>query len=461
MAMASKPWARISLATCSQASALRLEITTRAPQRAISSAMARPMPLVEPVITATFPVISNNGLVISESLSLWVTAVSAILTQFKVGDGIQVNLIRAVCQAQGTDFRPGRRQEGVLADASTTVHLYCAVDDLQSHARGDHLDHGNFLTGHFVAYGIHHMGSLKGHQASLLDVDATTGNVFPDGIKFGQRATKGLTGIRALAHKLKGPLGDTDGAHAMVDTARPEAPLGDFKAATFTQQDITDRYTHVVVVNLGVAVRRMVITEYRQRANHFHPGCIQRHQNHRLLLVLGSGGVGFTHNDGNLAGGGHGTRRPPLTTVNNVLVTFPTNLASNVGCVRGSHIRLCHGKAGSDFSIQKRLQPLLLLFLVSVTGNGLHVAGVRRGAVEYLGSHLGTAHNLAQMCVLEVCQAGPQVTFWQEQVPQPGSLRFFFQLFNDRNRCPTVLRGCHLMVMLFFIRVDIGIHELG
>src|SRR5690554_6729509 len=146
MAMASKPWARISLATCLQASALRLEITARAPQRAISSAMARPMPLVEPVITATFPVISNNGLVISESLLLWVTAVSAVLTQFKFGDGIQVNLIRAVCQAQGTDFRPGRRQEGVLTHASTTVHLYCAVDDLQGHARGNHLDHGNFLT---------------------------------------------------------------------------------------------------------------------------------------------------------------------------------------------------------------------------------------------------------------------------------------------------------------------------
>src|SRR5690554_2423258 len=61
-AMASKPWALSPAATCSQASALRLDTTTLAPQRASSSTMERPMPLVEPVTRATFPVRSNSGL---------------------------------------------------------------------------------------------------------------------------------------------------------------------------------------------------------------------------------------------------------------------------------------------------------------------------------------------------------------------------------------------------------------
>ena len=57
--IASKPFAVSSRVTSWQASALRLEITTLAPAFAISSAMDLPMPLVEPVITATLPVRSN------------------------------------------------------------------------------------------------------------------------------------------------------------------------------------------------------------------------------------------------------------------------------------------------------------------------------------------------------------------------------------------------------------------
>src|SRR5262245_29036987 len=50
----------ISLATWSQTSALREEITTFAPCSAMRSAIARPMPRVEPVMTATLPFMSNK-----------------------------------------------------------------------------------------------------------------------------------------------------------------------------------------------------------------------------------------------------------------------------------------------------------------------------------------------------------------------------------------------------------------
>src|SRR6185437_7203884 len=60
MPIASPPAVRISAATVSQTSCLRPEMTTRAPARAISSAIARPMPRVLPVTTATFPVRSKS-----------------------------------------------------------------------------------------------------------------------------------------------------------------------------------------------------------------------------------------------------------------------------------------------------------------------------------------------------------------------------------------------------------------
>src|SRR3954452_21462187 len=60
MTWASPPSLRMPSATSSQASALRLEITTLAPSCASSSAEARPMPRLEPVITATWPARSKG-----------------------------------------------------------------------------------------------------------------------------------------------------------------------------------------------------------------------------------------------------------------------------------------------------------------------------------------------------------------------------------------------------------------
>ena len=58
--MASPPVLRIFWATASQAVALRDVIITFAPWTDSSSAMALPMPFVEPVTTATLPVRSNK-----------------------------------------------------------------------------------------------------------------------------------------------------------------------------------------------------------------------------------------------------------------------------------------------------------------------------------------------------------------------------------------------------------------
>src|SRR5437667_9439849 len=60
MTCASPPALTMPSATSLQASALREEITTLAPSLASSSAEERPMPRLEPVMTATLPVRSNG-----------------------------------------------------------------------------------------------------------------------------------------------------------------------------------------------------------------------------------------------------------------------------------------------------------------------------------------------------------------------------------------------------------------
>ena len=58
----------------------------------------------------------------------------------------------------------------------------------------------------------------------------------------------------------------------MVNTARAKAPLCDFKAATFTQQQVAGRYAHVFEQYFHVTVRRIVITKDRQRPQHLDAG---------------------------------------------------------------------------------------------------------------------------------------------------------------------------------------------
>jgi hypothetical protein len=58
----------ISAATCSSVSCLRPQITTRAPSREKTSAMARPMPRLAPVTIATFPFNAPTSALLDESL---------------------------------------------------------------------------------------------------------------------------------------------------------------------------------------------------------------------------------------------------------------------------------------------------------------------------------------------------------------------------------------------------------
>src|SRR5215217_9497452 len=61
MTIASPPALRISAAASSQAGFLRDDTTTLAPCRARCRAIDLPMPLLEPVTTATLPVRSKSG----------------------------------------------------------------------------------------------------------------------------------------------------------------------------------------------------------------------------------------------------------------------------------------------------------------------------------------------------------------------------------------------------------------
>jgi hypothetical protein len=83
--------------------------------------------------------------------------------------------------------------------------------------------------------------------------------------------------------------------------------------------------------------------------------------------------------------------------------------------------------------VEQRLEPALLLLRRAVFGQDLHVAGVRRRAVEgHRGHDAAAAHLLAEHPVLPVGQAGPVLLVGQKQVPEPFRLRPLAHLHDDR-----------------------------
>ena len=119
------------------------------------------------------------------------------------------------------------------------------------------------------------MGGLHGQEASLFDLSAGEGDVLQYGALLSQQLTEGRSRGDPGYHQLQAPLrhaysksvnqtvgqqlgkmtiqrlivsgGEgTDGTHAVVNTAGPEAALRDLKSAALAQQDVAGGHTHVL-----------------------------------------------------------------------------------------------------------------------------------------------------------------------------------------------------------------------
>src|SRR5579871_4068404 len=282
------PFWRISRATASQASAFRLEITTAAPSSAIASALARPMPRLEPVMIATVPSRANGdaGAPTRPSTILALPiGLREILAQLLLGDSLAMDLVRAIGEAQHAGARICISQVKILADAAAAAHLDGSVNDLLGHVGGHHLDHGNLGTCGLVADRIHHVRGVQGEQTRLVDLDAGLRNPVACHAVVRNGPAEGTAADGALAHGFQRALGDADEPHAVMDAAWAEPSLRDLEAPTFAEEYVRSRHPHVLEYNFRVAVRRVVVSEDAQRTLDLHARCVERHQHHGLAAM--------------------------------------------------------------------------------------------------------------------------------------------------------------------------------
>ena len=193
----------------------------------------------------------------------------------------------------------------------------------------------------------------------------------------------------------------------MVDSPGAKPSLRDFEPAPFAEQHVRMRHRDLVERDFHMAVRRIVIPEYRQVTDDLHPVGVERHENHRLLLVLFRSRIGLAHDDGDRAARIAGSARPPFAAVDDIAIALGRDAAQDVGRVGRGDVGLGHQEGRANLAVHQRPQPLLLLLARPVAVEHLHIAGVGRRAVERFRRPQETPHFLGAKGILEVAQAGP------------------------------------------------------
>src|SRR5919197_128485 len=300
-----------------------------------------------------------------------------MLAQLETTDLATVHLVRSVGEAQRPRVRPHESQRELLAHAAAAVDLHRPVEHLQRHVRHGDLDLGDGLLGGLVADGVHHVRGVQDEQPRLVDLDARLRDALERDVVVGDALAEGHAAHRALAHQLQRPLGHADLAHAVVDASGTQAALRDLEAAALAEQQVGRGHPHVLEQHLAVAVRRVVVAEHLQHADHLDARRVARHDDHRLLLVLvGILRIRLAHEDEDLAARVADPRRPPLVAVDDVVAAVADDRRFDVRRVRRRDLGLGHGERRADLALEQRLQPLLLVLLGAVALEDLHVAGV-------------------------------------------------------------------------------------
>ncbi|MCY1367801.1 hypothetical protein D9M69_547490 [compost metagenome] len=169
--------------------------------------------------------------------------------------------------------------------------------------------------------------------------------------------------------------------------------------------------------------------------------------------------IGFPHHDEYLASRIACARGKPLATIDHILVAFALNGTLYVGCIRRGHRGFGHQESRSDLPGQQRHQPGLFLFYGPVPLQRLHVARIRRGAIEDFTGPGHTPHDLAKGRVVQIGNASlPFVRVRQEEVPEASSLSKRLELLDQWDRLPGVAgttQGLHLVVVASLIGVDV------
>ena len=145
--------------------------------------------------------------------------------------------------------------------------------------------------------------------------------------------------------------------------------------------------------------------------------------------------------------------------VDHVVVAVAHGAGAQLGRVGAGGLGLGHRKATAELPFQAGFEPLSFLLGRAELGQDLHVAGIRRRAIEDIGPNAAAAHDLAQRGVFGVLKSLAVLFIREEQVPQPLGFGLLAQLGDDFGFVMLVARGDYLFFGQFLVRIDVFVHE--
>ncbi len=144
-------------------------------------------------------------------------------------------------------------------------------------------------------------------------MDAGIGSPLPHHALLRQRTPERHARRSTCAHQLERALRHPEQAHAVVDAARTEPRLRHRETAALLAEQIRDRHPHLVERDFGVAaVLAIVVAEDGQRAHDGDSRRVPPHEDHALLAVPLSRGIGLAHHDEERSIRIHRAGRPPF-----------------------------------------------------------------------------------------------------------------------------------------------------
>ncbi len=339
------------------------------------------------------------------------------------------------------------------------MYLDGPVDHGAGHQRGHRLDLRDQRERSPVAVLVDGPRRLLAQQSRLIDLVAGECDLLLHHALIGERPAEGDAGPGALGHQRQGALSHPDGAHTVVDTPGAQPGLRDREPHPLLRQQVRCRHPDVVVDDLGVAVL-VLPAEHRSGSENVDSRRVDRHQDHRLLLMRGGLRVGAAHHDQDRAARVVGAGGPPLAAVDDVIATVADDRRFDIACVTGGHRRFGHREGAADLTGQQRIEPPILLLVGAEHVQHFHIAGVRSCAVHRLRGDLGApAAEFRQRRVFQIGQPGHT---GQEQIPQSGFPGRLLQFLDNRWDGEVTGAGHGAVLVIGFLgRQHVIDHEVG
>mmetsp|Transcript_6292 Transcript_6292/g.15089 ORF Transcript_6292/g.15089 Transcript_6292/m.15089 type:complete len:236 (+) Transcript_6292:289-996(+) len=220
------------------------------------------------------------------------------------------------------------------------VDLYGIINDLRYSSWCCDLDHRYMSPSCLETFLVRYHCSQVAQLPVLGDFQPRLSNGHLHRIFFGKHPPKGLPSVGSIDNGGQGLFCHAQRPHAMMDSTWSQSALGDFKATTFSKENVGLWNSYVVKDDFGMV---MLLSENCQWSQDGHTWCITRHKYHGLLLVQRACETGPAQQHEKFALWSNCAADPPLVAIDDVVIPICLNPRGNVRGITRSNARLGHG----------------------------------------------------------------------------------------------------------------------